>query len=251
MAGYIGHFFWIGAFPFGITLAIKRKTFHSKKKKKMSATKQIYRIGELAFKTKVAVKRYVRSELERLGYRKVNKEDEKDFSFLYNVFRNHSEFAEKEGAGVYKFIIEPNPMTGDSYQTSIIRNDHSRDTFSWVHCTEFKPRSTASDLAMAMREAVQLQIKAFRDEAPRICAMDDCKYNEHLCVDHIYAFRYLKDEFLIQTTLPAPTQFTSCEQTRMTKFRDEDSQFANEWQKYHRQRATLQILCRTCNNKKG
>jgi hypothetical protein len=28
-------------------------------------------------------------------------------------------------------------------------------------------------------------------------------------------------------------------------------QFATEWREYHKQRATLQILCRTCNNKKG
>jgi 5-methylcytosine-specific restriction endonuclease McrA len=102
---------------------------------------------------------------------------------------------------------------------------------------------------MAMREAVQPDIKAFRDEAPRICA--DCEVVDQLCVDHIYAFRYLKDEFLLQTKIPAPTQFTSCTQTHMTKFRDEDVQFATEWREYHKQRATLQILCRTCNNKKG
>lgn len=217
----------------------------------MSIKKEYY-IGNIKFSSKKACENYVRNEIKLIGYKNVYKvEDTVQYEFLENVLKNHPEYEIKIGAGINYFVLSSNPLTGKDYQTKIIRIDGSEEVFSWVYCCQFKPRTNLENLTRAMREAIQNDIIAFKNQSHKKCQYCGTE-NSDFHVDHNFPpFRDLKTKFLNITTIPIPTLFTECPIYYLTKFREEDKDFDIAWKKYHLDNANLQILCAKCNLKKG
>jgi hypothetical protein len=114
-------------------------------------------------------------------------------------------------------------------------------SFSWVKAIT----GSNDDVARSMRFVVKQDMDAYRYEAQEPCAM--CGSNEFLSVDHRdVPFVTIKNDFielhgepqLRDWSVGAPKIFM-------------DMNLEAKWIAYHASRATYQILCRSCNSRKG
>lgn len=104
----------------------------------------------------------------------------------------------------------------------------------------------------AMRSAIRSQITTFKKEhrINRHCAQ--CKQTTRLHVDHkAPAFRDIRENFLDQVALiDIPDEF-DFNRRCIPKFKTSNRKFSTSWKKFHKDHASLQWLCTTCNLKKG
>ena len=214
--------------------------------------KQKYFIGDREFKTKKSCEEFTRTIIIKLGCCTINKRHT-EFNFFNNLIENHPESDLKKGVGIDYFFIIHNPLSPKSYQTMIKRIDGSETDFSWVYCCKFKERTIADYLKMALRTAIKDEVMAFRKKQSKIiCNYCKTETAETYHVDHeTPTFQMLADNFLKLTTTPLPTDFEDCKIYNFTLFKYEDEHFKNEWIRYHNENSKLQILCQTCNLRKG
>ena len=84
-----------------------------------------------------------------------------------------------------------------------------------------------------------------------ICEM--CGSHQNIQIDHVILFKQLYDNFLLQNTLPVPTQFDD-NYYNSAMFKVDDVEFNNSWYEYHKKHCILRCLCSKCNltrNKKN
>jgi len=124
---------------------------------------------------------------------------------------------------------------------------------------QFKHRLSTSklttqqkQLAGAMRSAVYDQTAALKNRAMYVCELcglqdaDPAKFH----VDHIKLFSQLKAEFMdMWSASRIPTKFNY--ESGPIYFKEVDAGFRAAWQQYHRDYATLRILCVRCNLKRS
>lgn len=113
--------------------------------------------------------------------------------------------------------------------------------FSWV-----KAISGAGDeVARSMRFVVKQDMDGYRYEAKEHCVV--CGATSHLGVDHKDTpFLTIKNEFIAIHGEPELRDW-SVGAPKIFK----DMELEAKWITYHASRATYQILCRSCNSKKG
>jgi len=210
-----------------------------------------YKIGSIPFKSKEACKTYTRNIISSLGCGTVS-QDSQHFGFFADLLQNHSAYEEKCGSGIKYFIVGKNQLSPKHYEMRIKRTDDSEETFSWIYCCEFKPRT--DHLFRSMRSAVRHHVIQFKESHPLVCndcKRDDMSYEEYH-VDHDNpSFQTLRNTFLGETKRAVPTMFGRDPNIHLTIFREEDSEFENEWLTYHNTHCNLQMLCGPCNLKKG
>jgi hypothetical protein len=131
-------------------------------------------------------------------------------------------------------------------------------TVSWHKCVP-RTRAVRCDaqpleqkrLTSAMRYAVRRQAMGWKRIQGRAICCARCKSSSHLHVDHLSPpFIAIQTSFLAGRD-DVPVSFDMCSKTCVSKFRKEDATFKRHWQRYHKARATYQLLCRTCNAQKG
>jgi hypothetical protein len=212
-----------------------------------------YYIGKIGFKTKKECENYTRSIIEKISYNKIEKDNE-HFIFFNDLIKNHPDFESKQGIGIDYFYIIPSPLTKQGYQTMIKHPDGNETSFRWRSCCEFREKNTNEYLTKAMRTAVkEIVIQYKREQCELICNI--CKNKnepyEKYEVDHDNpSFKKLKDDFLCITTIPIPSSFAKIEKINLTIFKDQDTNFENDWIKYHNENCRFQILCSGCNQRK-
>ena len=215
--------------------------------------KNKYFIGDLEFSSKKKCEDFTRSKINSLGCCRIGKDDQ-DFIFFYNLLKNHPNFNDKQGSGIDYFYIIQNQMWGKGYATMIKRTDGSNVDFSWVYCCQFKERTVMDQLTAAMRSSISKYAIEFKKRNKLICSICNVKNLEYFKyhVDHLNPpFCKLKDDFLLQNVKPIPTEYTDDGKYNLTIFKDEDADFKNDWIDYHNSNASFQILCDSCNCKKG
>lgn len=130
-------------------------------------------------------------------------------------------------------------------------------TVSWRRCFQRRTldRKTADakvQLKKAMRYAIRLQVREWRKKnwLRKFCV--ECKSTNQIQVDHSDpSFITLVQGFLTKhADTEIPTQFAYTKKG-LVKFRAQDDKFTRSWQRYHRQHAKYQWLCKSCNCKKG
>ena len=211
----------------------------------------MYTIGNKIFETKTECKMHSKNIINSLGCCEINK-DHEYFNFFCDLLKNHSEYDEKVGCGIDHFCIIKNKLNPNFYGMELCRLDNSKINFSWVHCCEFKKRSYDWHLSSAMRSSIMKTIINFKNNNKSECKM--CKVSDPDAiyhVDHIIPFINLKNDFLKIIKQKLPISFSTCLNTGLCIFNDDDISFKNEWTSYHDAKCTLQILCRSCNNLKG
>ena len=211
----------------------------------------MYKIGNIIFKTKKECKLYSKNIINSLRCCNINI-DHEYFNFFCDLLKNHTEYDEKVGCGIDHFCIIKNKLNQNCYGMELYRLDNTKINFSWVHCCEFKKRSYDMLLSSAMRSSIIKTIINFKNNNNsecKICKISDNNTIYH--VDHIIPFINLKNDFLKTTKFTLPISFSTCPNTGLCIFNDNDSDFKNDWIEYHDTKCKLQILCRLCNNYKG
>lgn len=123
-------------------------------------------------------------------------------------------------------------------------------TVSWHACaTGHEKLQPPCALSGAMRQAVYRQIAEWkRLQKTKACVV--CQATRQLQVDHDpQPFVTLKEIFLRECKLAPPTQFRYDRRTHGPALHN--GLFMKEWQQFHASHASYQILCRSCNAKKG
>jgi glutaredoxin-related protein len=207
-----------------------------------------YFIGKKGFKTKKGCEKYTREIIYKLGLGEID-ENHEYFTFFLDLLNNHNDFEEKNGVGVFCFIIQSNQLVRSRYEMSIKRKDGSSVVFSWVSCCEFKTKPISHYLSQAMRRAIADDVISYkRSEIIKCnnCGSESENYeNYHVDHDDI-SFKTLMDNFLKTTKLTPPITFDKCK-GNLTCFKSDDLIFKTEWVNYHTIHRQYQLLCRTCN----
>ncbi len=128
------------------------------------------------------------------------------------------------------------------------------DSISWKDCIKLKMnRKKAADdpLNKAMRNSISDQTTDFKItfKYEFVCEICNISGNDSnlFHTDHVIKYRHIKESFMNDNTLKVPTEFNWTLGT--PNFKKEDSEYEEEWKKYHKNMATYRILCRTCNIK--
>lgn len=119
-------------------------------------------------------------------------------------------------------------------------------TISWHACV--KPPAPCT-LGVVLREAIQYQMQAWRRTWPPPWLCHECGVCTSIEVDHIVPLKTIIEDFMATNAIPIPETWLYNKRTHGRKL--PPGRFKTAWQKYHLQRATFQLLCKTCNAKKG
>ena len=210
-----------------------------------------YNIHNQNFKTKFDCYKYTSKLVNSMKNISIDKYDE-HFDYFVKLLDNHPDKHEKIKDGIKGFKFQKNP-TYKHYQSFIITNNNDLVNFSFVRCCEFDKKSKKSDteynLINAMRTAIEYQTIEFKKNNKIICSL--CKTITALeyHVDHNKPlFHEITTSFITQNT-DTPLTFDKNYNYRLV-FKDCDKIYKNKWCSYHKEMATLQILCKSCNLRK-
>ena len=207
------------------------------------------KIGDLEFPSKKEATDYTRSVLDEVGRGVSIYPSHPRFKFFNDLLNNHSDRPRKEGPGISSFGIQRNARDGRFHETYIIRTDGTKETFSWRDCAGQPILTPEKQLIKAYRCAIDPQIDEFRKNPNYKCVI--CNSREFLTVDHKHpTFFVLVKKFEAQVSLPLPTTSDKDPKTHAQIFTAADKSFQDAWLKYHKDNATLQLLCKVCHKTK-
>tara|TARA_B110000483_G_C18199478_1_gene544541 strand:+ start:2612 stop:3211 length:600 start_codon:yes stop_codon:yes gene_type:complete len=104
-------------------------------------------------------------------------------------------------------------------------------------------------LISAMRNSIHPQIRKWKKINCKTRSCQNCSCNAKLQADHAAcSFKELSETFISNQPI-IPTEFDYTKYGR--KFKKADVHFKKCWVVYHKDNATLQWLCKTCNLKKS
>ena len=187
---------------------------------------------------------YYRKLIYDIGLSKSLKQYHNDvYHQFMDLFKNHPEYPSSKFENVVDIAIVENKLVKKYFELQLIKSDGTNDNVSYKACI-YKP-SEDNSLKNAMRYAIKDQILEYRNTCDKlICEM--CKSEQNIQIDHVIQFKQLFDNFLLQNTLPIPTQFDD-NYYNSAMFKDDDVKFNNSWSTYHKKHAILRCLCSKCN----
>jgi hypothetical protein len=207
----------------------------------------IVNIGDKTFKSKKKAEEYVRALLKEIGITdSVVRTTPHHVLFLLKLCQNHHRGSEKL-QDMIDFVIKRNKMSKLALELYIKRTNGTLIDISWLKCVSGVPASDEHELKRAMRHSIEQQNDFLNNLTERKCSnclQTECEFHVHHAVNE---FDDLVKSFLKQTTLSIPKIFAENKCTNQTVFRVEDKIFSKEWQAYHAQHATLQLVCKMCN----
>lgn len=201
-------------------------------------------INSLQFKTKKSAEDYVRSQIYTLGACTINPSDPE-----FALFKDLVSFKYDDRVPI-KFTLFKTEMSITTLHMRVHFEDESIIT-SWKDCARKTNtvESVSTQLNNAMRHAIIEDCMKFKyNNIDGKCVI--CKSTDNIQTDHIEPFSKIKDSFLATQT-NSPSTFDLETSINQTVFKASDINFANLWVEYHRKHASFQLLCRTCNLKKG
>jgi hypothetical protein len=166
------------------------------------------------------------------------------------------EFSRVTGTEVRFAVRRVNPTwpTDPRHIHAVVHDWESAGEWSWVKAINIdRDRDPEQAAAMrrrfneqkALREAIREQLQEFRECCePQQC--ETCSSTDNLCADHFDPpFIEIANEFLTRFAPIALRPFPgTCD-----RIADPDVEAA--WIAFHARRATYQLLCRSCNSRKG
>jgi hypothetical protein len=181
------------------------------------------------FNSQKLCKEWVKTELERM----VHTTTKEDKDLLHEIIKGHPDQALTKGVTDFSVYYHMNHIAMDIWKEEI------REPISWVKCATGRQETPHNLLTKALRDTVEYQIKEFKKKVPQFC--EECGTHENLQVDHIIMFKDLVKEFN-RNRIP-PIAFI--EKEHRLSFHDKE--YENEWVTYHKNEATLRILCQKHN----
>lgn len=240
-----------------LTLDEFRKAVAHRVKRSKRVMKAIpIKIGNEYFKSKDKATRRVQSILNNTEkYSAGDSLGEDDFLFIRSLLDLHSESAAKVGCGVASIQIQKNSTNPKYREFWITRKDGTRTEFSYIHCLESK--SPEENAQMAMRNAVEPQIIAFRDSEfsgrQRVqCALSGKAVSSAESeVDHEIPFRKLVDDFLREEGIALGSVQVNATRDGETATLLADNEFCKRWCDFHQKHARLRIVTSEANRKRS
>ena len=223
----------------------------------MSSTESIKEIKEIGIKEigKESIKvqeEKIRTLLQKHVHRIINRESEAFVDFL-EILMEQDKWLDKLD-NVYAFKITRSKTRSKTKALLLqvkVYNCNKWLTISWRNGTITK-RKEPCPLQSAFRQAIRTQIQKWRRcNLDKKCVL--CDKTTSLQVDHKEpSFIELTKKFNIIpiNTRNMPLLF-DYHYKYGKKFSKEDSLFKIRWQKYHKQNASFQWLCKKCNLSKG
>ena len=216
-----------------------------------------YTFNNKVFKNKKDVDVYIRSikkEIVQDGESLVIGANDKWFDFLMEIVNVHNDKVEKIGIGISYFYFVKDKFNND--QLRIVRKDLSTIDCSCMYSKitqQDELRKYNNNLNSALRNAVKEQIISFKNNQKLPLKCSQCGDTNNCEVDHVKPFHYIRSEFLKTANKDEiPLKFKDdVDDTCMAVFESSDNEFVNKWAEFHRDNASYQILCKTCNRKKG
>lgn len=169
------------------------------------------KIANQTFANQTLAKQWIKSELLRMGFSPTLQQSDKEL--LFQIIQGHPDKEKIEN--VNDFLIQ----FDNSHPVLYVMKTSTWETISWVACSTGRA-PTAHGLRVAhLRKLVAPQIIEYRKSAEQKCEL--CESTTQLEVDHVYMFKNMIKDY--------------------TGNSDE------EWIEFHKQKAILRMLCRTCN----
>ena len=208
-------------------------------------------IGETRYRTQTACMEDVRRRIAAIGITpSIRSHSITEYEFFHELVKRHAASEEKLKA-LSDIAIRQDVKNQKGLAIDIVNTDGSRTEISWRNCVTGKSESQRSKFQSALRYAVEDQIAAFREtNHVEICELCDKSMDHDTHVDHILHFEILADNFMTLQEFMMPTEYEKEPQTYLTRFKEEDKNIAQRFAEYHRQHATLRIICGPCNLKR-
>lgn len=205
------------------------------------------------FGTKLELQNKVRSIL--WGYLDGQSLELADFDFILDLLRNHPTAHTKIGNGVSRIYTRQNPIYKNTRSFYLERIDGSETDFSYLEC--ISPTTKRKKVFMAFRVLIEPDMIAFKQKffdnngGEAICEFTNQKIRfigSH--VDHIppNTFDAIFNGFANYYGLNIEAVELK-DELADNKIQNElaDAQLANEWIKWHRERAKLRVVSRLAN----
>jgi len=216
--------------------------------------RQSYVICGETFDTKSALQERIKKILYRYKENEALLPD--DFSFMFDVLKNHPDFKQKMGSGIACMRVRQNPVYTNTRGFWIERTDGSGTDFSYLECLKATPH--AKRFINACRAAIEPDIQLFkaeffnshRFETPR------CPYTGEPLkfvgshVDHKAprTFQWLTEAFINLHSIPVDDikiNGKAVDNTYQDTF--DDQGLERLWVEFHKRNAELQVVSAKAN----
>ncbi len=174
------------------------------------------------FRTKKDKHAFVKNIIYTIGCSCI-KEDHEYFSLFKELVKN------KNYDNIFYFSIVPNRINTKTYECQVHLENGDIKVFSWNKCILDRKDTDHHKLRKIMRSAIVSDILNFKRDA--ICC-NECGNIEYLHADHVEPFRDLANKFI------------------EINGGDATQEWINLWKIFHKENASLQILCASCNYRK-
>ena len=204
------------------------------------------------FDTKDELRNYVIKVILSTGLTSSLKQTNLDvYTFFVSLFQRHPEKDRKEVSLITDISIRRFPKSKpkkqldfSDHQFFIIKSNGTVDSISWNSCVINAVNPYEKRINWAMRHAIEDQIKEYKNtNKNKPCEFCGTYYD--ITVDHIIKFKKLKDDFIVMN--PEYPKELGKNNFAQEVFKKEDIEFVKLWQEYHKENATLRILCKKCN----
>jgi hypothetical protein len=210
-------------------------------------------IHHTTYPTQKACKEDITQRIKQIGITSsIRETSPAEYEFFNELTKRHAASEEKR-KDMVDLSIRQDAINKKALAIDIVNSDGSRTEISWSKCVTGKQETTHSKFHAALRYAVTDQIAAFREaNHVEICELCDTSMDPHGRgqVDHILHFEILVDNFMALQEFMMPTEYEKEPVTYLTRFKEEDQNIARRFAEYHKEHATLRIICAQCNLKR-
>jgi 5-methylcytosine-specific restriction endonuclease McrA len=167
---------------------------------------------------------------------------------LLEILKRHPDFISKT-RNMCNMKIVKDTWNTSALKVLIINTDASEIDISWRCAVTGKHKSDKNELMSALRSSIDDQILRFKNNSVGKCVL--CLSSDKLQVDHVIHFDEIVLNFINimkNKNIEIPSSFGETNDNSHRRcFLENDTDFKNEWIKYHRENASLRMLCQTCN----
>lgn len=247
---------WFKKFPIIYNICINNtitNNTNSKTPEYIKPSKTVHKIGNNTFKTKDDAENYVRDLIISIGMcDSVKSLSLEIFNELLDILQCHPN--KDKVADIIDIRIIKNKLNSKAFEINILKSDNMYEDISWRICVSGLHKTHKQELLSALRYSIDEQIYHYKQSV----SIDTCTLCSELCnvnggthVDHVVHFEKLINDFHTICNIRVPITFDNAtDGSNRRRFKDEDYEYATEWQKYHKNNAILRILCSECNLKR-
>ena len=217
-----------------------------------------YKLGVYRFTSWAKVKEYARHLLSKGRY----KLKDNDLAFVKDLLEYHPHAKEKKEHGVAVIEVGPDRLSGSTC-FKIVTDNGERVEFSYRKCKPESKRSIGTvqerndreNRITAYRNAIRYQTKAYLLSCmDRTCA--HCGSAERIEVDHLtISLRMLanlfEQEYKPEKYPPTVRDGRAFGSQVFSLEHEWERDFVDAWKQFHSAYADYQLLCGTCNSRKG